>query len=245
MIFSAPFLLVSAAIAAAVVPPPPPPLQHDTSACPFNYPISLNTTNSARGLVLTIILGDAKNNHRAVQLRPDTSAEGVKDGILLAGIDPASEVLLANLDKGHLLSEALNQLNQVYVLAPTGFIIKHSESTSNGTSTTKYIVAFASPDRQPKEAEEPNWTLDFGTSEGEYWLYHHTESGLSHGFALCNATTGGGGGGETGVEHWQQLFYTRTSGVGAPAGLEGCDFIGVKTTVAPNIMNGECNMPPE
>lgn len=64
-----------------------------SSACPFNYPSELNSTQSGNGLVFTIISNNPVTDNRVVQLRPNIFFPGA----FFAAIDNTSSVLLANL----------------------------------------------------------------------------------------------------------------------------------------------------
>jgi len=81
---------------------------------------------------------------------------------------------------------------------------------------------------------EQDWLLLGGESDGTYSLFHATPVGLVNGFILCDAVIDLDNG------PWQQLFYyTYTE---TPADLPGCEFVGVRTTVAATISNGECDI---
>jgi len=196
-----------------------------SSACPFNYPSTLNTTTSHNGLVFTIISNNPVTNNRAVQLRPNIFFEG---GYFTA-IDDSSPVLLGNLKNGGLYSQARNIFNQLNDLGPTGYLNLRTEV--DGTS--QWSVGFANATLWPGSVEE-QWKLDAPTSDGTYSLFHEEPLEVANGFLLCEADIDLSNG------PWFQLFYQtyKTS----PTEFKGCESVGVRTSVGASIFNGECDI---
>lgn len=199
-----------------------------TSTCPFNYPVVVNTTTSRNGLVLTVISNTAATNNRAVQLRPNPFLEGG----FFAGVDnsPASGVLLANLREGGIYSQARNQVNQLYDLGPTGYLNQRDVSGN----TTRWTFAFADPTVWPGEVERA-WQLSAPTSDGTYGLYHEEGVGITNGFILCQSDV------DTAHGPWWQLYYVTSSGQSTEE-FAGCEYVGLRTTVAARIENGACDI---
>ncbi|KAH8681380.1 hypothetical protein BX600DRAFT_429326 [Xylariales sp. PMI_506] len=196
-----------------------------SSTCPFNYPPIINTTTSTSGLVFSIISSDPATNNRAVQLRPNPFLIGA----FFAGVDDSSAVLLGNLQDGGVYAQARNEFNQLYGLGPTAYL---NERDVVG-NTTVYTVGFANSTQWPGAVDQ-GWTLDAPDEEGTYGLYHQTPEEVVNGFLLCTADIDLDNGA------WYQLFYQNYQT--APADIEGCEDVGVRTTVAPTIFNGECDI---
>ena len=195
-----------------------------SAPCPFNYPVSVNNTRSGNGLVFTIASNNTATNNRAVQLHANgtessTSSFGAVD------VSSASPVLLANLHGGGLYSQTRERLNQLRDLGPTARLDTHDQA--NGT--TRYSFVFAEAGNVDKD-----WILTAGSSTGTYNLYHAEPHGVVNGFLLCEA------GGESGEGSWYRLFYyTYTSTL---TWFPGCEPVGLRTTVAPIISNGACDI---
>ncbi|KAI0007518.1 hypothetical protein F4779DRAFT_591483 [Xylariaceae sp. FL0662B] len=196
-----------------------------SSPCPFNYPATLNNTESSSGLVFTVISNNATINNRAVQLRPNPFLEGGFFG----GIDASSPVLLSNFREGGFYSQARDEFNRLYDLGPTGYL--NQRDVTDGT--TRYSFAFANATQWPGEVEK-EWYLSGGSSTGSYYLYHNEPLDIVHGFLLCDS--------EIDLDHgpWSQLFYQTYSQI--PHEFPNCESVGVRTTVAATIYNGACDI---
>jgi len=204
-----------------------------SSPCPFNYPSELNSTESGNGLVFTVISNNPVTDNRAVQLRPNPFFPGA----FFAAIDNTSSVLLSNLVDAGLYSEARNEVNQLFDLGPTGYLNERQEV--NGT--TQYTFGFATPDPSiiessffPAGEVEQDWYLLGGESDGTYSIFHQTGDEIANGFMLCEAEI------DLDSGSWYQLFYYNYEQT--PADFPGCEFVGVRTTVAATISNGECDI---
>ncbi|KAI1305530.1 hypothetical protein F5Y03DRAFT_356216 [Xylaria venustula] len=195
------------------------------SICPFNYPVELNSTQSTNGLTFTIASTNPVTANRVLQLRTNPNL----DGGFFVGLDASSPVLLSNLANASVLSQARNEVNQLYDLGATGYLNLRDEI--NGTS--RYTVGFANASTWPGEVER-EWYLDGGDSDGTYGLYHTEPLEIVNGFVLCQADH------DLDPRAWYQLFYYTYSQT--PADLPGCEFVGVRTTVAPTIYNGACDI---
>jgi len=197
----------------------------NSSPCPFNYPAELRNTESHNGLVFTVISNTPATNNRALQLRDNPNFEG----FFYVGLDAASPVLLSNFNQGGFKSQARNEINQLYDLGPTGYLNQRDEFNT----THRYTVGFANATDWPGEVER-QWYLSGGSSDGTYGLYHDEPIGIAHGFILCTA--------DHSLEQgpWYQLFYNTYEQ--EPHEFPECEFIGVRTTVAPTIYNGECDI---
>ncbi|KAI1364806.1 hypothetical protein F5Y08DRAFT_305800 [Xylaria arbuscula] len=195
------------------------------SICPSNYPVHLNTTESANGLIFTIASTDPATSNRAIQLRPNPNLSGG----YFAGLDISSPVLLSNFANSSLLSLGRDIYNQLYALGPTGYL--NQRDVVNGT--TRNTVGFANATTWPGEVES-EWYLSGGSSDGTYDLYHDEPLNTVHGFVLCEADH------DLDPGPWYQLFYYTYDS--APAEFPECEFVGVRTTVAPTIYNGACDI---
>lgn len=197
--------------------------------CPFNYPTFLNTTGSGNGLIATVAL--SKNpaiNNKALQLITidKTGTKGVQFVGLKA--DDSSPVLLSNLKNGGWYSQARNDENQLYDLGPTGYLNLHDEQ--NGTQ--RYTVAFANASSQSTKVDL-TWMLEAPNLTGTYGLYHQTPTETANGFIICTDSE------VNGITFTQLFYYTYKS---EPYTYPNCQFIGVRATVGPNILNGACNI---
>ncbi|KAF2149594.1 hypothetical protein K461DRAFT_49057 [Myriangium duriaei CBS 260.36] len=223
--------LISTTLAAILLPSTLTLAQTRTSSCPYNYPVDLNTTKSAEGLTFNVISNNPLTNNRVLQLRPNPYSTGAGN-FSFVGIDAHSPVLLANFNSGKWVSQARNLENQIYDLGPTGYL--NLRTTVNGTS--QYTVGFADATVYPAAADE-GWKLEAPNFTGTYGLYHAEGDGVANGFILCDASQGNA---DVNVKGFYQLFYYVYSET--PAELKGCEFIGVRTTVAPDIENGACSI---
>ncbi|KAK7752808.1 hypothetical protein SLS62_005150 [Diatrype stigma] len=203
-----------------------------SSSCPFNYPANLNTTESDNGLVFTIASTNAATNNRVVQLRPDPL---IPTGSI-AVIDPSSPVLLGNLRLGGFWSQARNNINQLYDLGPTGHLNSYDETSAANGTTTRFSFAFSGPDEWPGGVDT-DWALTAGSSTGTYSPFHAVDIGIVNGFLLCEQS---GNDTDTGEGSWYRLFYLQYTG--SPADIPGCESVGVRTSVAPSIFNGACDI---
>ncbi|KAI0479512.1 hypothetical protein GGR56DRAFT_384911 [Xylariaceae sp. FL0804] len=197
-----------------------------SSVCPYNYPIQLNATDSKNGLVFTVASTNPITNNRAIQLRP-SDAQHPGSTSSLAGIDATSPVLLANLVDGGLYSEARNEDNQLYALGPTGRLDLRDETDS----TARYGLAFANATGTTTGADTA-WQLTAIGSDGTYALYHSVPVGVVNGFVLCSSA-------EADAAAYELFYYEYE---GTAADLPGCEFISLRTTVAPVIFNGACDI---
>ncbi|GAW15152.1 hypothetical protein ANO14919_045610 [Xylariales sp. No.14919] len=195
------------------------------SICPFNYPVHLNSTQSDNGLVFTLASTTASTNNRALQLRPNPYLAGG----FFVGLDAASPVLLANFGQAAVRSQARSLENQLYDLGPTAYLNLRDEI--NGTS--RYTVGFANASTWPG-AVEAEWYLSGGAPDGTYDLYHEEPLNIVHGFVLCTADH------DLDPGPWYQLFYYTYSQT--PVDFAECEYVGIRTTVAPTIYNGECDI---
>ncbi|KAI1164706.1 hypothetical protein F5B18DRAFT_614133 [Nemania serpens] len=196
-----------------------------TSTCPFNYPSTLNGTQSHNGLIFTIISNNPVTNNRAVQLRPNPYLEGG----FFAGLDAASPVLLSNLADGALESQARDLYNQLYDLGPTAYLNQRDEI--NGTR--RYTVGVVNATTWPGEVDR-QWYLIGGDPDGTYGLYHDEPIGVAHGLVLCVADH------DLDPGPWYQLFYYTYDLT--PEDFPDCEYVGVRTTVSATIYNGECDI---
>ncbi|KAI0391011.1 hypothetical protein F5Y17DRAFT_461205 [Xylariaceae sp. FL0594] len=196
-----------------------------SSPCPFNYPADLRTTTSHNGLVYTVISNNPATDNRALQLRANPNLPGG----FYVGIDAASPVLLGNFREGGWYAQARDQFNQLYDLGPTGYLNQRDEV---GT-THRYTVGFANATTWPG-AVEKQWLLTAPSQDGTYGLYHDEPNEIAHGFILCAA--------DHSLEQgpWYQLYYNTYEDQAHE--FPGCEFIGVRTSVAPTIYNGECDV---
>ncbi|KAI3323987.1 hypothetical protein HD806DRAFT_496143 [Xylariaceae sp. AK1471] len=213
------FMLVSLALVTGALS------QSRSSICPFNYPVELNTTESHNGLVFTVASTNPVTNNRAIQLRVNPNLKGG----FFAGLDASSPVLLANFQDAGFKSQARGLTNQLYDLGPTGYLNQRDEV--NGTH--RYTVGFANATEWPGEVER-EWYLDGGSSDGTYGLYHQEPLNIVHGFILCTADN------DLGPGPWYQLYYYTYSS--EPVNFPKCEFVGIRTTVAATIYNGECDI---
>ncbi|KAI1327628.1 hypothetical protein F5Y16DRAFT_371268 [Xylariaceae sp. FL0255] len=201
-----------------------------SSTCPFNYPAEINTTDSGNGLVWTIASTNPVTNNRAIQLRTNPNI----DGAFYVGLDASSSVLLGNLADGAIKSQARDEYNQLYDLGPTGYLSERTEI--NGT--TEYIFGFANATvvgaGGTTKQVDTNWTMIAPDNTGTYGLYHDEGDGVVNGFILCEADF------DTAPGPWYVLLYYVYES--EPANLPGCEFVGVRSTVAPDILNGECEI---
>jgi hypothetical protein len=149
----------------------------------------------------------------------------------------AKVLKVAMLTRVHADSQARNEVNQLYNLGPTGYLNEREEV--NGT--TQYSFGFATPNASiiessffPPGEVEQDWYLLGGESDGTYSLFHTTGVGIVNGFLLCEAVI------DLDTGAWYQLFYyTYTQ---TPADFPSCESVGVRTTVAATILNGECDI---
>lgn len=195
------------------------------SICPSNYPVHLNTTSSANGLIYTIASTNPVTSNRALQLRPNPNLSGG----YFTGIDASSPVLLSNFANASVKSLGRNIYNQLYELGPTAYLNQRDEV--NGTK--RYTVGFANASTWPGEVEA-EWYLSGGSSDGTYNLYHEEPLNTVHGFVLCQADH------DLDPGPWYQLFYYTYKNT--PAEFPECEFVGMRTTVAPTIYNGACDI---
>ncbi|KAI0876503.1 hypothetical protein GGS24DRAFT_220827 [Hypoxylon argillaceum] len=196
-----------------------------SSTCPFNYPVNLNATESSNGLVFTVASTNAVTNNRALQLRTNPNlASG-----FFVGLDATSPVLLSNLADAAVESQARNLYNQLYSLGPTAYLNLRDEI--NGTD--RYTVGFANASTWPGEVDR-EWYLSGGAPDGTYVLFHDEPLGVVNGFVLCVADH------DLDPGPWYQLFYYTYSEI--PADFPECEYVGIRTTVAATIYNGECDI---
>ncbi|KAI1424833.1 hypothetical protein F5Y12DRAFT_425469 [Xylaria sp. FL1777] len=195
------------------------------SICPFNYPVQINSTQSNNGLVFTIASTTSTTNNRGIQLRTNPFLEGG----FFAGLDAASPVLLTNFQNSSVKSQARNLENQLYDLGPTAYLNLRDEV--NGTK--RYTVGFANASTWPGQVES-EWYLSGGAPDGTYDLYHDEPLNTVHGFILCEADL------DLDPGPWHQLFYYTYAQT--PVDFPECEYVGVRTTVAPTIYNGECDI---
>ncbi|KAI0598660.1 hypothetical protein F4775DRAFT_553806 [Biscogniauxia sp. FL1348] len=197
-----------------------------SSSCPYNYPVELNNTESHSGLVFTVISSNPATNNRPVQLRPNPF---FVNGSYFAGIDNSSSVLLGNFRDGGFYSQARNTVNQLYDLGQTGYLNQRDETDG----TVRFSVGFADAADWPGQVEQ-EWYLSGGSTDGTYSLFHEEPNGIVHGFLLCAA--------DIDLDHgaWYQLFYYTYAQ--QPHDFAGCESVGVRTTVAPIIDNGACDI---
>ena len=160
-----------------------------------------------------------------MQLRPNIFFEG---GYFTA-IDDSSPVLLGNLKNGGLYSQARNIFNQLFDLGPTGYLNLRREVDD----TSQWSVGFANATLWPGAVEQ-EWNLSAPTNDGTYSLFHEEPLGVTHGFLLCNADIDLSNG------PWFQLFYQTSAG--STTDFEGCESVGVRTSVGASIFNGECDI---
>ncbi|KAI1124152.1 hypothetical protein F5Y10DRAFT_250252 [Nemania abortiva] len=171
-----------------------------SSTCPFNYPVNLNTTESSNGLVFTLASTNSVTNNRALQLRTNPN---LNTGFFV-GLDATSPVLLSNFADGGLKSQARNIYNQLYDLGPTGYLNLRDET--NGTD--RYTVGFANASVWPGQVDT-EWYLSGGAPDGTYDLFHDEPIGIVNGFVLCVADH------DLDPGPWYQLFYYTYSQVPA------------------------------
>ncbi|KAI0535562.1 hypothetical protein GGR58DRAFT_478655 [Xylaria digitata] len=195
------------------------------SICPFNYPVFINSTQSHSGLIYTVVSNTAATNNHALQLRTNPNF----DGGFYVGLDAISPVLLTNLDNSAIKAQARNEINQLYDLGPTAYLNQRDEV--NGTH--RYTVGFANATIWPGQVEA-EWYLVGGSPDGTYNLYHEEPTEIVNGFILCEADH------DLDPGPWYQLFYNTYSQT--PVEFPECEYIGVRTTVAPTIYNGECDI---
>jgi len=134
-------------------------------------------------------------------------------------------------------SQARNEDNQLYNLGPSGYLNLREEVNT----TSQYSFGFATPNASiiessffPPGKVEQDWYLLGGESDGTYSLFHNTGVGIVNGFILCEAVIDL----ENGA--WYQLFYNTYTQT--PADFPNCEYVGVRTTVAATISNGECDI---
>ena len=126
---------------------------------------------------------------------------------------------------GGLYSQTRERLNQLRDLGPTARLDTHDQAND----TTRYSFVSAEAGNVDKD-----WILTAGSSTGTYNLYHAEPHGVVNGFVLCET------GGESGEGSWYRLFYyTYTSTL---TWFPGCEPVGLRTTVAPMISNGACDI---
>ncbi|KAI1187778.1 hypothetical protein F5B17DRAFT_303857 [Nemania serpens] len=194
-----------------------------SSTCPFNYPITLNATQSLNGLVFTIASNNAVTNNRAIQLRPNPNLKGG----FFAGLDATSPVLLSNLARGGLKSQARSLYNQIYDLGPTAYL--NLRDDINGTQ--RYTVGVVNATTWPGKVDR-HWILIGGEADGTYGLYHDEPVGVVNGFLLCVADH------DLRPGPWYQLFYYTYES--SSADIPGCESVGLRTTVSATIQDGKC-----
>ncbi|KAI0198839.1 hypothetical protein F4808DRAFT_246642 [Astrocystis sublimbata] len=202
--------------------------QGTSSPCPYNYPAELNTTTSHSGLILTIASNNPATSNRALQLRPNPSSPG----LFFVGIDASSPVLLSNFASGAWKAQARDISNQLYDLGPTAYL--DLRDTTNGTE--RFTVGFGNATGEV----EKEWNLLGASETGGYGVYHNTPLETVNGFVLCKADNCKGKGKGKGKGEWYQLFYYNYKN--EPAEFPECEFVGVETTVAARIYNGECDI---
>ncbi|KAH8898313.1 hypothetical protein GQ53DRAFT_881379 [Thozetella sp. PMI_491] len=202
-------------------------VQAQSSTCPFNYPAQLTSTESRNGLTFSVISTNPLTNDRALQLRTNPFFTGG----FFVGVDDHSPVLLGNMRQAAIYSQARNEFNQLGDLGPTGYLNLNTEV--NGTA--RYTVGFANATIWPGTVEA-QWELLGGSSDGTYSLFHQEDVGVTHGFLLCNS--------ETDLDHgpWYQLYYENYTAPTGPYEFPNCEHIGVRTTVAATILNGDCDI---
>ncbi|KAI1110978.1 hypothetical protein F5Y14DRAFT_427053 [Nemania sp. NC0429] len=196
-----------------------------SSPCPFNYPATLNATQSHNGLIFTIISGSPVTNNRAIQLRPNPYLEGG----FFAGLDATSPVLLSNLADAAVKSQGRDMYNQLYDLGPTAYLNLRDEI--NGTR--RYTVGVVNATTWPGEVDR-QWYLIGGAPDGTYGLYHDVPIGVVNGFLLCVADH------DLEPGPWYQLFYDMYDYT--PTDFPECEYVGVRATVSATINNGECDI---
>ncbi|KAJ2987710.1 hypothetical protein NUW58_g4351 [Xylaria curta] len=176
------------------------------------------------GLIFTVSSGNVATNNHALQLHPNPKVEG---GFFL-GVDASSPVLLANFEGGALKSLGRNNNNRLYDLGPTAYGTLQDEVDG----TKRYAVGFAKAAASGDVEKE--WSLFVGGSDGTYSLRYQQPSNAVYGFMICAADH------DLEAGPWYQLFYhIRAQN---PVDFDNCEFVGVQTSVAPIILNGECNI---
>ncbi|TGJ88415.1 hypothetical protein E0Z10_g264, partial [Xylaria hypoxylon] len=195
------------------------------SICPFNYPVNLNSTQSHNGLIFTVASITAATNNHALQLRTNPFLEGG----FFVGLDTISPILLSNFQDSSIKSQARNMINQLYDLGPTAYL--NLRDQINGTD--RYTVGFANASTWPGQVES-EWYLSGGAPDGTYDLFHNEPLNTANGFVLCQADH------DLDPGPWYQLFYYTYPQT--PADYTDCEFVGIRTTVAPTIYNGECDI---
>ncbi|KAI1431967.1 hypothetical protein GGR50DRAFT_30489 [Xylaria sp. CBS 124048] len=195
------------------------------SICPFNYPIELKNTHSNNGLVFTIASTNPVTNNRAIQLRSNPDL----DSGSFAGLDATSPVLLSNFQDGAFKSLERNQVNQLEDLGATGYLNQRDEIES----THRYTVGFANATEWPGDVDRA-WYLSGGSPDATYDLYHQEPIQVVNGFILCTADH------DLDSGPWYQLFYYTYQQ--SPANFPECEFVGIRTTVAATILNGQCDI---
>ncbi|KAI1826809.1 hypothetical protein F4861DRAFT_536575 [Xylaria intraflava] len=213
------FIIASLALAAGALS------ANSSSTCPYNYPIQLNNTHSDNGLIFTIASTNPATNNRAIQLRPNPDLPTGS----FAGLDASSPVLLSNFQDTAFKSLGRDSTNQLYDLGPTGYLNQRDEV--NGTH--RYTVGFANATTWPGAVDQ-SWYLSGGAPDATYDLYYKEPAGVVNGFILCTADH------DLGPGPWYQLFYYTYQQT--PADFPGCEFVGVRTTVAATIFNGACDI---
>ncbi|KAJ8105885.1 hypothetical protein ONZ43_g7248 [Nemania bipapillata] len=119
--------------------------------------------------------------------------------------------------------------NQLYDLGPTAYLNLRDEI--NGTD--RYTVGFANASTWPGQVDR-EWYLSGGAPDGTYDLFHDEPLGIVNGFVLCVADH------DLEPGPWYQLFYYTYADI--PADYPECEYVGIRTTVAATIYNGECDI---
>ena len=183
-----------------------------SAACPYNYPVTLNNTESHNGLIFTIASNNPITKNRAVQLRNAPSSYG--KNVQVAAIDATSPVLLGQLKGGAVYSENRSDVNQLYDLGPTGSLVKVADNAPAGTeNATRYAFEFSQ-----KKTPAKKFYLEAPSEDGTYGLYHSVPNGIANGFILCEQDKG----------TWYQLYYNTY--VQNPPNRPGCEYVGVRVS---------------
>jgi len=197
------------------------------AACPGNYPIQLNDTSfDTVAFYLHVKANNPAYDGHNVQLR--TLSSGVQSVV----VDKASPVLAAQLREGVIYSEGRSLTNAIYDLGPTAVLT----NTTGIGNLQRQRFDFSNTTAPAYGAGEVNvrnaWYLESLGDDGTYGLYHNVPIGIVNGFLICPVGSGS--------NKYYQLYYNEYQT--SPGDLGKCGSIGLQTTIAPVIINGECTI---
>jgi len=202
--------------------------------CPANYPVRINDTSFGSTVFsLQVRANNPAYDGHSVQLRNSTT------GVQTVVVDNASPVLKAQLLNGIIYSEGRTLENANYHLGPTGRLVNTTSlgnaqrqrftfESVNGYANATQNGTYAYGRRGGEVNSRNGFYLESLSDDGTYGLYHNVPTETSNGFLICP------------VGSYHQLFYYTYHST--PGNLSNCESIGLQTTIAPVILNGNCTI---